>query len=226
MTENEVGTQATAGAPEFDSKEALKSVAISIAVNGVAPFVLYKILVPYFPAGSVMPLLYASAFPIVGLAVSFVRTRVVDAIAIIALFGIFYTVVTTLVAGEVRLALILGATQSFVVAAVFFASALAGRPVLFFIVRQFVAGNDPSRRQRFAAVNAADHGRTFYIATMAWVVGLSVIAGIGLALAMTLAPDTYLLVNNIVGTAATVALVVWTTRFVRPRMTAAAARLA
>ena len=112
------------------------------------------------------------------------------------------------------------------VAGAFLASALIDRPVLFFITRQFVAGNDPVRRQRFAAVNAADGGRTFYIATMAWVTGLSVIAGIGLALAMTLAPDTYLLVNNVVGTAITIALVVWTARFVRPRMTAAAARLA
>lgn len=223
---SEAGQQAAGGAPEFDSKQALKSVGVSIAVNGVAPFVLYKILVPYFPAGSVMPLLYAGAFPIVGLIVSFVRTRVVDAIAIIALFGIFYSVVSTLVAGELRLAMIIGATQGFVVAAVFLASALIDRPVLFFIARQFVAGNDPARRQRFAAVNAADGGRTFYVATMAWVAGLSAIAGVGLALAIALAPDTYLLVNNVIGTAITVALVVWTARFVRPRMTAAAARVA
>jgi hypothetical protein len=122
--------------------------------------------------------------------------------------------------------MILGSTQAFVIAGVFFGSAVMGRPVIFFIVRQFVAGNDPADRTRFAAVNAADGGRACFIATMVWAVALAILGGISLALAVTLAPATYLLTANIVNTAANILLIVWTIRFVRPRLTQAGERLA
>ena len=221
------GAESGASGPQgFDPKAALRSVAVSLVVNGALPFVLYKILVPYFSPGSVMPLLYASAFPVLWLGFGYVRTRMVDAIALIVLFGIVYSVVATLLAGEVRWAMILGATQNFVIAGAFFVSALMGRPVIFFIVRQFVAGNDPARRLRFAAVNEADGGRTFYIATMVWAVGTAALGGLSLLLAVTLAPATYLLVNNFANTAINILLVVWTIRFVRPRLIQVAARIA
>ncbi len=210
----------------FDPKSAMRSVGISILVNGVLPFALYKILVPYFPSGSVMPLLYASAFPVIGLIVGLVRTRVVDAIAIFALFGIVYSVATTLLAGEVKLALILGSTQGFLIAGVFLASALIRRPIMFFMVRQFVAGNDLARRTRFAAVDQADRGRTFFIATMVWACAIALLGSMSLGLAFTLPPATYLLVNNIVNTAVNLILLVWTIRFVRGRMALAAESLA
>src|SRR4051812_2720593 len=108
-----------AQAQTFDPKAVLGSVAISIIINGVLPFALYKILVPYFPSGSIMPLLYAGAFPIIGLGISLIRTRVVDVISIFALFGIAYSVATTVLAGQIRLAMILGSTQGFVIAAAF-----------------------------------------------------------------------------------------------------------
>lgn len=210
----------------FEPKSALRSVAISIFVNGVLPFLLYKILAPHFRAGSVMPLLYACAFPVLGLTVGFIRTRVVDAIAIFAVFGIVYSVATTVLAGEVRLALILGSTQGFLIAGVFFVSALIGRPILFFMVRQFVAGNDLARRAHFAAVDQADRGRTFFIATMVWALGIAMLGATALGLAIELPPASYLLVNNIVNTAVNLILLVWTIRFVRGRLSLAAAGVA
>ena len=205
----------------FNPRAALFSVLASIVINGVLPFALYKFLAPRFPAGSVMPLLYASAFPVVGLTINFIRTRVIDTIAILSLFGIVYSVATTVLAGEVRLAMILGSTQGFLIAALFFVSALVGRPIFYFMVRQFVAGNDPARRQRFADVDQADGGRTFYVATMVWAAGIALLGAIALALATMLPPATYLLVNNIVNTAVNVVLLIWTIRFVRQRLSRA-----
>lgn len=211
-----------AGAQVFDPRTAIRSVGTSIFVNGVLPFAAYKILAPHFPPGSVVPLLYASVFPIVGLAIGFIRTRIIDAIAIFALFGIVYSLITMLLAGEVRLALILGSTQGFLIAGFFFVSALVRRPVLFFMVRQFVAGNDVERRARFAAVDKADGGQTFFIATIVWAVGIAALGAVALGLALALAPATYLLINNIVNTAVNVILLVWTIRFVRSRLALAA----
>ena len=210
----------------FDPKAAIRSVGISIFVNGVLPFLAYKILAPHFPTGSVIPLLYASIFPLIGLSIGFIRTRVIDVIAIFALFGIVYSLATMFLAGEVRLALILGSTQGFLISVVFFASALMGRPILFFMVRQFVAGNNFESRARFVAVDKADGGRTFFIATMVWSAGIALLGLIALGLALILLPATYLLVNNIVNTAINVILLIWTVRFVRRRLSLAAAVLA
>jgi hypothetical protein len=213
-------------AQAFNSKAALRSVALSIVVNGVLPFALYKVLVPYFVPGSIMPLLYASAFPVVGLTIGFIRTRAIDAIACFALFGIVYSVVSTLLAGEVRLAMIFGSTQAFLIAGLFLVSALVGKPIIFFIVRQFAAGNDLQRRSQFTAVNAADNGRTCFIATIVWSVAIAGLGVVALTLAMTVPPATYLLVNNIINTAVNVLLVIWTIRYVRAHLTAVGERLA
>jgi hypothetical protein len=217
--------QAAVATP-FNPRDAFRSVIFSIFINGVLPFALYKLLVPYFPHGSVMPLLYASAFPVIGLVVGLVRTRTVDAIAIFAIFGISWSIVSTVLAGEVRLALIWGTLQGFVIAAAFAGSALIGRPIMFYLVRQFMAGNNAVERERFAALDKADEGRTFFIATMGWGVGIMVQTGIALIVAMTLEPASVLLVNNVVNTAANIALLAWSIRFIRSRLTKVGERLA
>ena len=210
--------EAAAAQARYDPRGALKSVIFSILINAVAPFAVYKFLAPHFAANSIVPLLYASAFPILGLVVGLVRTRTIDAIAIFALFGLAYSLATTLLAGEVHLALIFGATQGFVIAAVFLVSALIGRPILFFIARQFAAGNDPQARARFAAVNELDGGRTFFTATMIWTGGILFLTLASLGLAFVLAPATYILLNNILNTGVNIVLVVLTIRFIRKRL--------
>ncbi len=219
------GAESAAAQAGRDPRAALKSVTFSILVNAMAPFVAYKSLAPHFHANSIAPLLYASAFPFLGLAFGLVRTRAIDAIAIFALFGIAYSLATTLLAGEVHLALILGATQGFIIAGVFLGSALAGRPVLFFISRQFVAGNDPGERARFAAIDALDGGRTYFLATMFWAAATVSLTGTSLGLAFVLQPATYILVNNIMNIAANLLLVAVTFRFIRSRLEPLASKL-
>jgi len=212
------GGPVATGPQSFQPKSALKSVLTSILVNAVLPFVLYNVLEPLFPAHSVMPLLYACAFPVLGLAVGLIRTRSVDAIAVIVLFGLVYSVVSTLLAGEIRRAMIWGATQGFVIGAIFLATVFFGKPILFFIVRQFAAGNDPQARARFGTVNEKDGWRTMRIATLVWTAGIFVMSILSIVLARTLPPATYLLANNIINIAVNLALVAWSTQFIRPRL--------
>jgi hypothetical protein len=143
-----------------------------------------------------------------------------------AIFGIAYGVVTTLLAGEVHLALIVGSSQGVVIAALFFVSALVGRPLMFYMARQFVAGGDPAAQARFAAVHIADDGRTFFISTMVWAAATLLLSIVALVLAVILEPATYLLVNNVVNITINIVLVAWTIRFTRTRLTAVGERLA
>jgi len=225
MTESAAPAPGIAAASPFDPKAVLRSVALSIFVNGVMPYVVYKLLEPEFPPHSVVPFLYASAFPLVGLAATYIRSRLIDAIAVIAIFGICYSIVSALFAGELRLAMIFSATQGFVIAAAFLVSALIKRPIIYFITRQFAAGNDPVRRAFFSRANEADGGRTFFIATIVWAAGIAFLGCAGLALAETLPAGAYLLANNIVNTTVNIVLVIWSLRFVQARMARVAERL-
>src|SRR5260370_24270871 len=90
----------------FDRKGALKSVGLSLTINALCPFLLYRVLQSHFSASSVMPLLYATIFPVIGLILSLLRKRTVDAIAILAMLGLALHIVVTLLARTVVVALV------------------------------------------------------------------------------------------------------------------------
>jgi hypothetical protein len=208
----ELPTIGETGAP-FDPQHALYSILYSIAVNGVCPYLLYRLLQPHYAAGSVTPLLFASIFPLAGLALGLIRTRTVDFIAIFALFEISWNVTTALVASSLGWAMILRSSEGFSVAAFFL-----GHPPIFYIARQFAAGSDPERRRRFAAVNEADKGRTFVLASLVWVAGITVQTLLNLTLARNLTPASYLLAAQVMNIAINVLMVAWTIRFTRTRL--------
>src|SRR5262245_1602277 len=86
----------------FDRGAMFRQIGLSIFINGVLPFIVFKLLEPYFAKGSIVPLLCASVFPVLSLVAGLIRTRTIDAIAIFALIGLAYGIVTALLAGEVR----------------------------------------------------------------------------------------------------------------------------
>ena len=210
-------TVGEAGAP-FNPLHAVRSVGQSLFVNGVCPYLLYRVLQPHYPDGSVMPLVYASIFPLVGLALGLIRTRMVDFIAVLALFEISYNVVTALLASNVHWAVILRSSEGFIVSAAFLIFTVIGHPPIRYIARQFAAGNDPVRRKEFAYADAADKGRTFYLASMAWVASILFQTSLNLTLAMTVSPANYLLSAQFVNITINVIMVVWTIRFTSRRL--------
>src|SRR5229473_1230077 len=76
MTER--SPSAPAHAHGFDRRGALKSLGLSLTINALCPFLLYRVLRSHFPANSVMALLYATIFPVIGLILSLVRKHTVD----------------------------------------------------------------------------------------------------------------------------------------------------
>jgi hypothetical protein len=214
---HELPTVGEAGA-SFNPLHALRSVGQSILINGVCPYLLYRVLQPHYPDGSVVPLVYASIFPLVGLLLGLIRTRTVDFIAVLALFEISYNIVTALAASNVHWAIILRASEGFIVSGAFLVFTLIGHPPIRYIARQFAAGSDPVRRREFAAADAADKGRTFFIASMVWVVGILLQTSLNVGLAFTVTPANYLLFAQFLNVAVNVSMVVWTIRFTSRRL--------
>ncbi len=215
--EHELPTVGEAGA-SFNPLHAIRSVGQSLLVNGVCPYVLYRVLQPHYPDGGVMPLVYASIFPLLGLVLGLIRTRMVDFIAVLALFEISYNVVTALLASNVHWAVMLRSSEGFLVSAAFLIFTLIGHPPIRYIARQFAAGNDPVKLREFTFADAADKGRTFTIASMVWVVGILFQTSLNLTLAMTLTPANYLLSTQFVNITVNVLLVIWTVRFSSRRL--------
>src|SRR5579872_3495461 len=104
MTEQSSSALAHPSRPE--RAQALKPLALSLTINALCPFLLYRALQSHFPANSVMPLLYATIFPVFGLILSLLRKRSVDAIAIITMVGLAFHIVVTLLARTVGIALV------------------------------------------------------------------------------------------------------------------------
>jgi hypothetical protein len=220
MTAPETGELPTIGeaGATFNPLHAVRSIGFSLFVNGVCPYLLYRVLQPHYPAGSVVPLVYASIFPLLGLVIGHIRTRTIDFIALLALFEISYNVVTALVAANVHLAIVLRSSEGFFVATAFLAATLLGYPPIFYIARQFMAASGPEMLRNFETANALDKRRTFFIASFAWVASILVQTSLNVALAMTVTAANYLLIAQFLNTAISVSMIAWTIRFTIVRL--------
>ena len=201
-----------------DRGQMFRSIGLSLVINAAVPYAVYRLTAPYYRAESVIPLLYATVVPALWLAFNTIRSRAVDAIAIIAIAETVATIAVTLLAKNVGWALVARALQGSIVGLVFAFTAVIDKPVMYYIARQFSVGTNPERAAGFELAYKLDKGRTFKISTYVWAIGLVIVSLINATLALTVEHATYLLVAPIIGISANVALVWWTIRFSMRRM--------
>ena len=202
----------------FKPLEAFRTFGLSILINGVAPLAVYLLLSPNYPKNAVEPLLFASLFPIFGLIFGIVRKRMVDFIAVIALFEITLNVSAILVAPSIKMALIARSLNGLITATVFFVSALINRPIIYYISRQFVAAGNPARQAGFEAVNRADGGRTFRFLTFVWSFAILSLAVLHTGFALKLSTAGYLAAAPATSWVMNILLIIWTIRTSRRRL--------
>ena len=200
-----------------DRSAALRSVGLSLFVNALCPFVVYRVLAPRYPANSITPLLYATIFPIVGLISGLIRKRALEFIAIFAMAGITIHVVATLLARDVAIALVLRSLDGSIIGLALIISALIGRPILLLVAQQAAAGRGSEQAVSLERFIQRDGARTFFTVTMVWGVCLMAMSGLHVLLALRLAPATFLLTSPVVGLVTIGVLLAWTGRYVATR---------
>ncbi len=211
--------RAATPAPDgFRPVQALLSIGGSLFLNGLCPFLLYRFLEPHFPPGAVQPLLYATVFPISGLIVGIVRKRMVDTVALVVLLGMSINIAAIFLTPSIKWALVARSLNGLFIATILLFSALIGRPLFFYVARQFVSAGGAERLARFEAINRADAGRTFRAVTFTWALGIYALCGLNAMLALNLEPAQFLLVSQITTNAFIVLMVIWTIRFTRTRL--------
>jgi hypothetical protein len=200
----------------YNVRAALGSIVFSLILNALMPYLVYRTLEPRYPAGSVVPLLYATAFPVFGFILGLIRKRQVDAIAILSMVGIAIHMAVTVLVGNVGLALVARSLDGLVIGVVLVVSAAIGRPVVLYVARQAAAGS--GQPSRIDALLAAGGMRAFTTITYVWGIFLIVMSAVHVVLALRLTPSTYLLASPALGIVTNLLLVVWSGWFLGRRL--------
>lgn len=201
----------------FDRGRALKSLGLSLTINALCPFLLYRVLQSRFPVNSVTPLLYATIFPVIVLILSMLRKRTVDAIAILAIVGLGFHVIITLLARTVGIALVVRSLDGAFIGLALIISALIGRPIILFVAKQIVMAGGSEQAASLNRMVENDGARTFFTITLVWGICLMAMSGLHVIVALKLPPAEFLLVSPVVGVLTIVALLGWTGRYVAAR---------
>ncbi len=195
-------------------KAAFRNLAISLFFNAVCPYVLYRRLEPQFPVGSLMPLALCSLFPIGTVIAGYWRRRLVDIIGILALAEVAVALIATALSDTAVSALLGRSLQNVVLSALFLGSIAAGRPILFYLTRQVIAGKNAADRARFDTVAGGNEGkRVFRTQTLVWAMALLAKSAFSFALAVSVSPANYLLLTPVFNYGLDIALVWWSFRY-------------
>lgn len=194
-------------------------------VNFVLPYLIYSLAQPRF--GDANALIASSAPLILWSIVEFARHRRIDALSMIVLLGLALSLVAVLGGGSVRFLQLRERLVTVFIGLVFLGSAAIGRPLMYELVRAFLARtNDPELRRVETLRNNSFFGRGMTIMTVVWGVGLLTDAAVSIALVYVLSIRTYLVVNSIMGYATIGSLTLWNIWFGRRMRRKGEARMA
>ncbi|MDO6415032.1 VC0807 family protein [Sphingomonas sp. BIUV-7] len=209
-------------ARRLTSHVAASALAKSVAINMVAPAILYGRAAPHFPPNSVVPLAISGVPPLLWLAFSLARTRAVDFLGLFAAESVMVRMTALLIAQDERGALIGRAMENGLLAIGFLVSLMIARPLLFYMARQLATGNDPAQRAAFDNEAAKPHVRaTYRELTIGWVVGLTVKSAINLVFASYLSTREFLMISPLWDLASDAILVTVSLLYGKARLSAA-----
>jgi len=176
----------------------MKAVGQSIFLNVVCSYLLYRMFAPRLPSGSLYPLALSGLPPLIGLIYGIIRQRAIDFIGFFAAEDIAVSMVSLVLAHSEISALVGRSLQNAVLGVIFLVSLMLDKPLVLYIARQFLTGNDPQARLRFDFVVAqSDAKRVYRTLTWGWSAALFAKSAGSVVLAMTLRTQNYLIVSPI-----------------------------
>ena len=147
---------------------------LELAANLLLPWLAYRLALPYW--GDVGAL-YASAAPPLAWSIGeFARSRRVDALSALVLFGIALSIVLLAMGGSARILLVRESLAAGATGLVFLISLLFQRPLIFYLARATVTREQKDGAERFEAYwrESASLRASLRLMTFVWSVGLSV----------------------------------------------------
>src|SRR5262249_28057769 len=150
----------------------LRSVVPALLVDGLCPFLAYVLARRFVHTSEMTALGLGALFPIGRGALELRHRRRIDIIGVIVIVGIVISMLALIAGGSPQLFLI---RESFVTGALGLLALTSfawPRPLLFYIGRQFAAGDDSAAVEQFNGLwQYAGARRTFQVMTLVWSVG-------------------------------------------------------
>lgn len=189
----------------------MRGLIITMVVDAAIPFLLYQLLAPRFPGGSVMPLLIASIFPALGNLISIVRQRRLDYLGVVILLGLGFSIVFALITGNQKFLLIRESFLTLAYGLLCLGSLLLSKPIMFYIGRHFATGNDPEKIAYYNSLWQYPAFRSLNrLVTVVWGIALVCEFAIRIIMVMTLPVAEILATAPLVTDGILIALIVWT----------------
>jgi hypothetical protein len=211
-------TRATAGRG-IAGHVAVKALFKSVLINMAAPAILYRLAVPHFAGGSLLPLAISGVPPMLWLTYGLVKLRAIDFLGLFAAENVVVSMVALVLSHCERDALIGRSLQNVILAAIFLTSLAFVRPLMFYMSRQLSTGNDPAKRASFDLVASQPNAMHAYrILTWGWTAALLVKAAGAYVLAAHLGTTDFLVVSPLWDLVSDSALVAWTVFYGRTKL--------
>jgi intracellular septation protein A len=158
-----------------------------------------------------MALSAAALLPVVGTLAGWIRSRRLDAIAVVSLVFIAVGMTVSLISGDPRFLLLKESLTTAAFGLVCFGSLLLPRPLLFYFGRQFSSMGDPEAMARFDLGWQKPYFRfVIRVMTIVWGSGYLAEALLRVLLQSILPIPVYLVVSQLLMLGVTAGLIAWT----------------
>lgn len=142
---------------------------VNVAVNVVAPLILYEVLV-HWHVSSLHALAISAVCPLIMVVVGLVGEHQLDVLAVLSLITVVLGVSSALITGDARIAVAKDAVVTAGFALVMLGSLLAPKPLMFFFAKKFGARHQPEGNSRFDNTwrKSPNFRRTMRLVTVLW----------------------------------------------------------
>jgi hypothetical protein len=183
---------------------------LELVANLLLPWLAYRLTLPHW--GEVGALYASAAPPLVWSFFEFMRTRRVDALSALVLFGIALSILTFALGGNARILLVRESLAAGATGVVFLVSLLFERPLIFYLARATVVREHEDGARHFDTYwrDSASLRASLRLMTLVWGVGLTLETALRFWFAWHWPIERYLVVSPIIGYAIYGGLLAWT----------------
>ncbi|CAM3926531.1 VC0807 family protein [Cohnella lubricantis] len=190
-------------------KDILRSILITLLINGVLPYLVYEILRSHMT--SLQALSIATVIPLLDNAYTLLKSRKLDVFASFMLTSFLLGLLVLTLGGNEQLLLVRESFVTAVLGLIFLATLLFPRPLIYYFALRFTVGSDPDRRAAFAANWQYPYFRfVLRLMTAGWGIALLGEAVVRTILVYELTVSQFLAVSNFVMYGFIGAAIVWT----------------
>ena len=185
----------------------------TLVVDVAMPIIAFNVLTHY-GVSTLLALVAGGLFPALNNLRVWATSRRLEPLGIIVMTFLVIGTAASLISGSVFFALI---KESFLTATfgfICFASLLAERPLMFYINRQFVAGDDPVKLEWWNGLWEYPHFRAAQrTVTVVWGLAYLAEAILRVGFALVMSPAEVVSISPIMAFGVTIVLIVWTRRY-------------